>query len=405
MAKHVCIVRHNYYPENVLVHREALALRDYGFDVDIICLRGRSQLPEEVVDDIHVIRLPLRRVKGGALRYVYDYMSFFFLAMAVLTFRHLRRRYTFIQVNSMPDFLVFSTLWVRLLGAKVVFQMYEPTPELWATRRGIDTQSDMEQASFGSRLLNRMLRFFEQASLRYADAVLTVTEQLKSNYVKYGANPDKITVILNAPESRLFENAPAPEPLSEGDEERFIVISHGAIEERYGHDTMLEAVAMVKDAIPGFQLRITGVGSYLDSFLEKIKAMHLENEVVYLGYVSWEELLAELQRADVGIVAQKSSMYSNLVHTCKMYDFMAFNKPVICSRLDSVAAYFDDESLGFFAPGDADDLTRVLLDLYQNPEKRQSLVDNAAKLYQEYRWEKQRESYWATYARLEKEES
>ncbi len=402
MAKHVCLVRHNYYPENVLVQREALALRDYGFDVDVICLRGRGQTPSEEMDGIHVTRLPLRRVKGGALRYIYDYVSFFFLATWVLTFRHLRKRYAFIQVNSMPDFLVFTTLFARLFGAKVVLQMYEPTPELWAARQGIDTQEDLEKASFRSRMVTGMLRWIEQISLAYADAVLTVTEQLKGNYVKYGANPDKITVILNAPESRLFEHVTERPAFATEAPEQFVLISHGAIEERYGHDTMLEAIALVKDAIPGLQLRITGVGSYLEQFLEKIKTMNLENDVIYLGYVSWEQLLSELQRTDVGIVAQKSSLYSNLVHTCKMYDFMAFDKPVICSKLSSVATYFDDESLAFFAPNDPNDLARVILDLYHNPEKRQALVRNAAKLYQEYRWEKQREYYWAMYARMEK---
>jgi len=401
MVKHVCLVRHNYYPENVLVQREALALRDYGFDVDVICLRGRSQLPSEEMDGVHVTRLPLRRVKGGALRYIYDYVSFFFLAMWVLTYRQLKKRYAFIQVNSMPDFLVFTTLFARLFGAKVVLQMYEPTPELWAARRGIDSQEELEKAPFRSRMVVSMLRWIEQISLRYADAVLTVTEQLKGNYVKYGARADKITVILNAPEGSLFVRAPEKPASVTETPERFVMVSHGAIEERYGHDTMLEAIALVKDAIPGLQLRITGVGSYLDQFLEKIKTMNLENDVIYLGYVSWEQLLAELQSADVGIVAQKSSLYSNLVHTCKMYDFMTFNKPVICSKLSSVAAYFDDESLAFFAPNDPKDLARVILDLYHNPEKRQSLVSNAAKLYQEYRWEKQREYYWATYARLE----
>ncbi|MBN2002385.1 MAG: glycosyltransferase family 4 protein [Anaerolineae bacterium] len=401
MVKHVCLVRHNYYPENVLVYREAMALRDYGYDVDVICLRGRSETPSEEVDGIHVTRLPLRRVKGGVLRYIYDYTSFFLLAMGVLAIRHLRKRYAFIQVNSMPDFLVFVTWFPRLLGAKVVLQMYEPTPELWAARRGIETQEELDKASFRSRMITRILRWIEQISLWYASAVLTVTEQLKANYVKYGANPDKITVILNAPESRLFEHVPEKPELVAGTPERFIVISHGAIEERYGHDTMLEAVALVKDAIPGLQLRITGVGSYLAQFLEKIKAMNLENDVIYLGYISWDQLLSELQQADVGIVAQKSSLYSNLVHTCKMYDFMAFNKPVICSRLNSVATYFNEESLAFFTPNDPADLARALLELYHSPERRESLVRNAAKLYQEYRWEKQREYYWATYARLE----
>jgi hypothetical protein len=44
MKKRACIVRQNVYPEDMLVCREAHALRDAGFDVDVICVPS-SQRP------------------------------------------------------------------------------------------------------------------------------------------------------------------------------------------------------------------------------------------------------------------------------------------------------------------------------------------------------------------------
>jgi glycosyltransferase involved in cell wall biosynthesis len=284
----------------------------------------------------------------------------------------------------MPDFLVFATLIPRLLGAKVTLQMYEPVPELWATK-------------FDSATLISLMKFVEQMSLRCAHRAFAVTQQLKDTYVSRGADADKITVILNVPDSRLFDAAPT---LPAQSENGFRLICHGAIEERYGHDTMLEALSIVGGAIPGLQLRITGSGAYLDDFLMQVQAMGMQEQVQYLGYVPLSQLVTELKNSDVGIVAQKSSPYSNLVHTGKMYDYMAFGKPVIASRLRSVRAYFDGDSIRFFEPGNAQDLAAAILDLYQHPDKRQSLAHNAGLLYDRYKWENQRAVYQATYRSL-----
>jgi glycosyltransferase involved in cell wall biosynthesis len=286
----------------------------------------------------------------------------------------------------MPDFLVFSAFVPRLLGAKVVLMMYEPVPELWQTKHNSPPP--------------RILKIAEQAALRYADASLTVTQQLKERYVRRGADGSKISVILNVPETRFLglEGMPGEPPAR--DTERFTLISHGAIEERYGHDTMLEAVSLVKAEIPEVQLRILGRGSYVEEFLALRDRLGLEEHVVYLGWVAHEEMIRQLRAADVGIVAQKSSPYSNLVHTGKMYEFIAFGKPVLASRLESVSAYFPEKALRYFEPNDPESLAQGILDLYRDSAERESLVKNAQKLYNDYRWEKQQEVYLDVYRKL-----
>jgi glycosyltransferase involved in cell wall biosynthesis len=392
----------------MLVRREAIALRDFGFDVDVFCLRGRDQPAREDVDGLHIWRLPLRRSKGGMVRYLYEYGVFFVMTALNLTWRHLRQPYAFIQVNTMPDFLVFATLIPRLLGAKILLQLYEPTPELWATRLGMTQEADIARASLMCRALISLLAFIQQASLRYANAAFAVTQQLKDSFVARGADPDKITVVLNVPDAQLFdvkgaENAENTEDVgTESDappsqDGHFTLICHGAIEERYGHDTMLQAIAQLRSSIPGLRLRITGWGGYRDQFLAQIEARGLHEVVNYLGYIPLTQLVDELHRADVGIVAQKASVYSHLVHTGKMYDYLAFEKPVIASRLRAVQAYFDDDSLCFFEPGDSDSLAAAIWDLYQHPDKRQALVENSQRRYHRYQWEKQREMYLSAY--------
>ncbi len=384
MSDRVCIIRQRDYYE-LPVRREAESLRDTGFAVDVICLHEEGHPKIEEDNGVRLIRLPLNRKKGNIWRYLIDYFSFFVLAALKVTQLHLKHPYKVIQVNTMPDFLVFATLIPRLLGAKIIVFMKEPTPELGATL-------------YKSPLMPKILKVVEQIVLWYADVAFTVTQQLKEVYVSRGAKANKIHVVLNGADVSHFGsmNGTSPKP----DPAYFTLICHGAIEERYGQDTILRAVRIAKAHIPNLRLRLIGTGSYVRQIEALITELQLEDCVEYLGWVSMEKLIEELHKADVGLVGQKSSPYSNLVHTNKMYEYIIFSKPAIITRLQSIQAYFNDASMYYFEPDDPHSLAKAIIDLYQHPEKRHSLVANARKLYERYNWGKQSEIFLAAYRNL-----
>jgi glycosyltransferase involved in cell wall biosynthesis len=266
----------------------------------------------------------------------------------------------------------------------VVAFMKEPTPELGLTK-------------YGSARVAQLLEVVEQAALRYADLAFTVTDDLKDTYVARGADPDKIMVVLNGPEAQHLlrhRTEVAPDPAW------FTAICHGFVNERYGHDTMVRAVGLAKDRIPSLRLRITGSGDYVPELGRLIEAEGLQDHVQFLGWLDMPELVAELCRADVGIVAQKSSPYSNLVHTNKMYEYMLLGLPVVASRLRSTARYFGDDSVQYFEAGSAESLADALVALYEDPERQRSLVRTARQRCQTYGWAMQKQKYLSGYAAL-----
>jgi hypothetical protein len=54
--------------------------------------------------------------------------------MALASALHLRHRYDLVQVNSLPDFLVFAALGPRLIGSPVLLDLHECMPEFFATK-------------------------------------------------------------------------------------------------------------------------------------------------------------------------------------------------------------------------------------------------------------------------------
>lgn len=377
----VCLVRQRDYYE-LSLRREAEALRDAGFDVDIVCLREPGGPAVEVDHGVTLHRLPLRRRRGGPLNYVLDYLGFFLAATVTVAKLHLQRPFAVVQANSMPDVLAFTALVPRLLGAKAIAFLKEPTPELGETK-------------YGSRRVARILQWVEQAVLRYVDLAFTVTEDLKEVYVARGADPGKIVVVLNGPDARhlLEHRTDSAHP----DPRFFTAVCHGLVDDRYGHDLMVRAVALTADRLPNLRLRITGTGDYVEELQRLIEAEGVHDRVQYLGWVDMPALVAELQSADVGIVAQKGSPYSHLVHTNKMYEYMLFGLPVVASRLRSTARYLGDDAVQYFEPGSAESLADALVALHDDPERREALVTAARERCRSFGWDAQKQIYLAAY--------
>lgn len=380
-TKRIAIVRQQNFYELPL-RREAEAFRDAGFEVHVFLMAGDEASGSERIDGVDVHRLPGRRVRGGVIRYLWDYGSFFVTVAAALSWRHIRNRFDVIQVNSMPDWLVFATLLPRLLGAKVTLFLKEPVPELYETIYGTDR-------------LRRVFVALEQASIRYAHAAFTVTDDLRSRYVERGADGSKITVVLNGPDGRnLLDNRARdcrPEP------ESFTIVCNGTIEDRYGHDVLIRATHKALEEEPRIRVRITGSGTAEEHIRDMVVELGLSEQVSLLGWLPIEDLVCELDSADAGVIPMKSSPYSNLVHTNKMYDYTLFGKPVIASRLQSVATYFDDSSICFFTPDDADSLAAAMVKLAGDRPLQEGLAAKAGDLLEtRYGWERQKEILVAT---------
>ncbi len=360
----LCIVRQHHRYE-IATRREAEAYRDSGFVVDVIMLADPDN-PDgprtETVEGVTLHRIPGSRTKGGAVQYLIDYLGFMVRSGAMLNKLHSTRRYQVVQVSTLPDFLLLGAQPVRARGAKVVSFIKEPSPELGRTIYN-NTKWDIP------------LKAFEQMAIRLADMVLTVTDELRETLIDRGAKADRTHVVMNGGGEEHWtvglESRPTPDP------EFFTVICHGTIEHRYGHDTIVDAVALLRDEMPDLRLTLCGEGSYSGEIKDAISAKGLDDIATFNGFVSHDELIDHICRADVGIVAQLASEYSHLVNTNKMFEYMMLGRPVIATKLRSVSTTFTDEEIEFYEAGDPESLADAIRNLRANPARRASLVDAA----------------------------
>jgi glycosyltransferase involved in cell wall biosynthesis len=77
----------------------------------------------------------------------------------------------------------------------------------------------------------------------------------------------------------------------------------------------------------------------------------------------------------------------DLVLPTKSYEFALMRRAMIASETPALRSMFRPESIRFCESSNVDSFTAAIVDLYEHPDKRQALVENAAQDYAPYRWE------------------
>ena len=381
--KRVCIVRHAYYPEKPPTQRDAETLVAHGYEVDVICLRDRGEKSREVLNGVNVYRLRMKHRRTGALRYAFEYITFPILASFKLTWLYLRKRYHVIEVNAMPEFLVFSTLLPRLLGAKVVLNLLDHSPIVV-----------MQKFKIGRKhLLVRLLGFLEKASFRYAHHIVLHFRISQQGLKEWGIPASKATVTLNVPNEGIF-NPDAPLPI-ERENNHFQIITHGSLLEQYGVQTLIQAVPLLTPYIPDLKVEIVGDGEYRTHLEKLVHDLGLEEHVHFTGFVPIDNIPHYIHQADVGVISILISMVPN-----KLFEYIALSTPVVSSDFPAIRACFDGDMVMYFETGNEEDLARRILELYRETAKRAAMSTSALAAYQEYRWSKQQYEYLKVFEEL-----
>ncbi|MCC7451117.1 MAG: glycosyltransferase family 4 protein [Anaerolineae bacterium] len=382
MKPRICFVSQRYYPGDARLQTAIQALQAADFAVDMVCMRGRSQPTIGHDQGVTIYRIPsLTRQRAGKLRYIVEYASFLLPAFFLLALLHLRKRYQLVYVTNLPDVLILSALVPRLLGAKLVFDIRECSPEMFA---------DRFKARPGGRLMKLMIGI-EQMSIRMADLAITCTEQMRQAVIRRGADPAKVAVTLNVWDAA--KNPILPDP-AEDASRVFRIITHGTIIKRYGHEVLVRAMAHVVREVPVAHLTILGRGQLQPELEQLVEALGLRPSITFGGFVPDDELFRQLRQSHVGVVPLLRTIESDLVHTYKMFEYIALGVPVVISRTSAVEAYFDDTMLCYFESGDERSLADAIIDLYRNPDRRCQLARNALHIYeQHYSPARQRAAY------------
>jgi glycosyltransferase involved in cell wall biosynthesis len=375
------MVVHGPYPPDPRVAREARVARDLGWEVDVLATRQPGQSPQELVDGVRVERLPIaHRWGAGAGAVAREYLGFTALAAARLATHAVSRRYAVVHVHNPPDFLIAAALLPKLLGSRIVFDVHDLAPDMFAMRFGTRP---------GSAAADRMLRGIERAAARLADAVLTVHEPYRRELVARGVDEAKITVVMNSVDERLL-----PAARASGGPGGFRIVYQGTITPSYGVELLVEALGRISGSVPAARLEIYGDGDALGRVRERAARAGLDGRVHLAGrFLPQTEVLARIQRASVGVIPNLPTRLNRFALSTKLFEYVALGLPVVAADLPTIREHFDDGQLLFFEPGDAEALASALVQVHADPAAAAARVAAARRRYEAYRWPHQGRRY------------
>ena len=369
------------FPEDPRPRRALEALLDEGMHVDLICLAEAHPAGLEERDRLTIRRIPLAHTRGGFAQYAYNYLAFILLSAFHLSWGLRQGRYHLVHVHNMPDVLVFSALIPKLFGARVILDQHDPMPELMTTIFGFREDS----------LPVKAMKFFEWLSLGFADAVITVNIACQRIFSRRGCPPGKISIVMNAPDEKIFPVTPArattPDP-----EQPFVIMYHGSIVERNGLDLAVEALALLGDLRSQIELRVYGKeNAFLRSVQARAAELGVASQLSFQGSKRVDDLPAEIQQCDLGVIPNQKNAFTDINTPTRIFEYLAMGKPVIAPRTSGITDYFDADSLYFFEPGNAQDLAATLRRAILDPAERKRLAEQGQRIFSRHTWSRERE--------------
>jgi len=341
---------------------------------------------------VNVETISLGKKRGSLIRYTFEYVAFLIWAFIKLSARMSRRQYAIVDVNNLPDFLIFAGAYAKWRGAKLVLDMHEITPEFYISKYGVREDS----------LLIRFLTRVERMSLNFADSVITINEPITQLLISRGLSPAKTTEVMNSVDESLFENvSQSPNASMPGENQaQFVMMYHGTLTNLYGLDITIQAFGLAQKEMPGAQFWVLGDGPERPALELLAEKVGLTGKVRFVGKVRPEEVPQWLSRCDVGVLATRRDVFLDFSFSNKLSEYVILGKPVISSRLRAIRHYFSEDALAYFEPGEPTSLANQMVRLYGDEQLRVRVASKALAEYKPIRWEVMKDRYLQLIASL-----
>jgi glycosyltransferase involved in cell wall biosynthesis len=386
-SKRVCMLAYTAYESDGRVRRYAEALANRGDHVDVIALSsGAIPLGVEELNGVTVYRLQRRNHdERHKWTYVWRLLRFLIVASLFLV-RHQRRvPYDLIHVHNVPDFLVFAALYPRFKGAKVILDIHDIVPELFACKFGVTANSPYI----------RLLRLIEKVSAAFVDHVIVSNHFWYETLTSRSVTKERCSVFINHVDPVIFRRRERTR-----NDGKLILLFPGTFQRHQGLDVAIEALAHIKKKVPSAELHLYGGGGVESDLVEQAARLELSGSVKFFGGVPYDRIAEVIANADVGIVPKRVNSFGNEAYSTKTMEFMSQGVPVVASRTKIDSFYYDDSLVRFFASGDSEAMAEAVLTVVEDNALRESIIAKGLEYADRNSWEHNYHNYLGLVDRL-----
>lgn len=386
------IVENEAVPFDRRMWNIAGALRDFGANVSVICpMFGPDCRREEVLEGITIHRYSTKFADGSVAGYLREYATAF-IKTAFLFRKVLARQdgIDVVHVANPPDIFWPLGLYIRLLGAKFIFDEHDLSPEAYLSR--------FNRERPGGVLFNLQV-VFQRLSYRVSHGIISTNESYRANALAVEpAYESKTFVVRNGPDTRRFHRrTPNPE-LKRG--RRYLAAYIGVMAVQDGVEYLIRAIdELVRvRSFTDLIVYLIGDGDDQPRLRKLVSDLNLVDYVVFTGRIPDEPALEILSTADVFLSPDPRNPLNDLSTMTKVMEYMAMGRPIVSFDLKE-ARYSAGSSALFVDSNDPKAFADGIVQVLNDPEGSARMGEvGMARIDDELSWQKQAENLLDAYS-------
>jgi glycosyltransferase involved in cell wall biosynthesis len=390
-ARVLIIVQNLPVPFDRRVWLESQALIAAGYQVAVVCPKGKGDPAFQVIDGVKIYKYRPYAPGGSKLGFIMEY-GYSFTATAWLTFKARRSgRFGVMQACNPPDIFWPIALVLRAIDrTRFVFDHHDLCPELYESR-----------FPDGPKLPYRGLRALERRTHRTADHVISTNGSYRNIAVtRSGKSEADVTVVRSGPDPDQLRRGPAVPELRRG--RRYLAAYIGVMGPQDGVDIVVRAAAVVVHELGREDIAFTliGSGDCFDDLVALRDELGLAGHVEFTGRVPDDLVRRVMSTADVGLSPDPKNPLNDVSTMNKTMEYMAFELPVVAFDLRETRVSAGDAAV-YATPNDVHEYAAAIVGLMDDEPGRARLGKlGRTRVEQELAWSRQERAYVNVYRRL-----
>jgi glycosyltransferase involved in cell wall biosynthesis len=365
LGKVLIIVENLPVPFDRRVWQEATTLENAGYQVSVICPKGKGyDSSYEVINGVHVYRHNLALEADHALGYFFEYTSALIWELILSWKILIKHGFDVIHACNPPDNIFLIGLFYKILfRKKFIFDHHDINPELYI-------------AKFHRKdIFYHFLLLFERFTFACSDLSIATNESYKAIAVQRGKmSPEDVFIVRSGPDLNRLQILPPNENLKKG--KQYLVGYVGVMGKQEGIDILLRAIRIIVNEYDRHDIHfgLVGGGTELELMRSYARELNISDYVTFTGRVSDIEMLEMLNTADICVNPDVVNEMNDKSTMNKIMEYMALGKPIVQFEMTEGRVSAQKASL-YAKPNDENDLAEKMIELLDNEVKRQTMGD------------------------------
>jgi glycosyltransferase involved in cell wall biosynthesis len=303
------------------VWQEALALDAAGYEVYVVCPRT-DDYPRrhEVLNGIQIYRYSPGPEARRTAAYLTEYSIAILAQLRLALSIRLRHRIDVVHICNPPDLLFLVALPLVALGARLIYDHHDATPELMVAK-GLREDG----------LLVRLVKLCERLTYRFAHVSIETNDSFRDIALRRGRmSPEDVFVVRSAPNLERFARAEPDEKWRRG--RKHLVGYVGIMGSQDGLDYLIEAANLIIKSWKreDIQFVLVGGGPELPRLRYRVSSLDIADYVEFTGLISSSQRLGSiLATADVCVSPDEANRMNEISTMNKIMEYMALSKPIV----------------------------------------------------------------------------